>query len=124
MPLIKSADAPLFTGPGMTATGLAAPSRGSVENSAWRFTLDAGTPGHEHSVSREEIFIVLSGRAEVAMEGSTRVLNPGDALIVPAHTPFRLSAPGAEPFEAVAVLPVGAFAHSPGAEPIVPPWAR
>ncbi|MFE6859304.1 cupin domain-containing protein [Nocardia sp. NPDC057668] len=124
MPLIKSADAPTFTGPGMTAVGLAAPSRGSTENSVWRFTLAAGNPGHEHSVSREEIFIALAGRAEITLDGETREMNAGDALIIPAHTNFRLAVPGAEPFEAVAILPVGAYAQAPGGDRVAPPWAQ
>ncbi|MFE3193611.1 cupin domain-containing protein [Nocardia sp. NPDC059240] len=124
MPLVKSADAPVFEGPGMTAIGLAAPSRGSVENSVWRFTLEPGNPGHEHAVSREEIFIALAGQARITLEGETRDFRAGDALVIPAHTLFHLSVPGAEPFEAVAILPVGAYAQAPGGEPVSPPWAQ
>ncbi|MEU1210857.1 cupin domain-containing protein [Nocardia sp. NPDC005825] len=124
MPLVKSADAPVFEGPMMTAVGLAAPSRGSQENSVWRFTLEAGNPGHEHSVSREEIFIALSGRATVTMDGATREFQAGDALIIPAHTDFRLAVPGDEPFEAMAILPVGAYAQAPGGDRVSPPWAQ
>ncbi|WP_067710542.1 cupin domain-containing protein [Nocardia yamanashiensis] len=124
MPLIKSADAPVFEGPGMRAVGLAAPSRGSTENSVWRFTLNPGNPGHEHAVSREEIFIALSGRGSITIDGETRDFAAGDALVIPAHTVFRLSVPGDEPLEAVAILPVGAYAQAPGGDPVSPPWAQ
>ncbi|MFE7797971.1 cupin domain-containing protein [Nocardia sp. NPDC057440] len=124
MPLIKSANAPTFRAPLMTAVGLAAPSRGSSENSVWRFTLEAGNPGHAHAVSREEIFIALSGRAQVIIDGETGELCAGDALVIPAHTVFHLSVPGDEPFEAVAVLPVGAYAQAPGGDRVSPPWAQ
>ncbi|MGW2661561.1 cupin domain-containing protein [Nocardia tengchongensis] len=124
MPLIKSADAPTFEAPLMTAIGLAAPSRGSKENSVWRFTLAAGNPGHAHAVSREEIFVALAGTARVEMDGETREFRAGDALVIPAHTVFKLSVPGDEPFEAVAILPVGAYAQAPGGDRVSPPWAQ
>ncbi|MGW4844373.1 cupin domain-containing protein [Nocardia brasiliensis] len=124
MPVIKSADAPTFEAPFMTAVGLAAPSRGSTENSVWRFVMQPGNPGHAHAVSREEIFVALSGRASVTIDGETRELHAGDALIVPAHTVFSVAVPGDDPFEAVAILPVGAYAQAPGGDPISPPWAQ
>ncbi|MFE3101580.1 cupin domain-containing protein [Nocardia tengchongensis] len=124
MPLIKSADAPTFEAPLMTATGLAAPSRGSKENSVWRFTLAGGNPGHAHAVSREEIFVALAGTAHIEMDGETSEFRAGDALVIPAHTVFKLSVPGNEPFEAVAILPVGAYAQAPGGDRVSPPWAQ
>ncbi|MFE4457870.1 cupin domain-containing protein [Nocardia tengchongensis] len=124
MPLIKSADAPTFEAPLMTATGLAAPSRGSKENSVWRFTLVGGNPGHAHAVSREEIFVALAGAARIEMDGETREFRAGDALVIPAHTVFKLSVPGDEPFEAVAILPVGAYAQALGGDRVSPPWAQ
>ncbi|WP_328408662.1 cupin domain-containing protein [Nocardia sp. NBC_00403] len=124
MPLIKSADAPIFDAPLMTAVGLAAPSRGSTENSVWRFTMHPGNPGHEHAVSREEIFIALAGKARATIDGETYDFRAGDALVIPAHTVFRVSVPGDEPFEAVAILPVGAYAQTPGGDRVSPPWAQ
>ncbi|MFI9508826.1 cupin domain-containing protein [Nocardia sp. NPDC052566] len=124
MPLIKSADAPVFEAPLMTAVGLAAPSRGSTENSVWRFTMHPGNPGHAHAVSREEIFIAVSGRARATIDGETRDFCAGDALVIPADTLFSIAVPGDEPFEAVAILPVGAYAHMPGGERVSPPWAQ
>ncbi|MFE3983021.1 cupin domain-containing protein [Nocardia tengchongensis] len=124
MPLIKSADAPTFEAPLMTAIGLAAPSRGSKENSVWRFTLTGGNPGHAHAVSREEIFVALAGTARIEMDGETHEFRAGDAVVIPAHTVFKLSVPGDEPFEAVAILPVGAYAQAPGGDRVSPPWAQ
>ncbi|MGW5109591.1 cupin domain-containing protein [Nocardia sp. NPDC004123] len=124
MPLIKSADAPTFEAPLITATGLAAPSRGSEENSVWRFTMHPGNPGHAHTVSREEIFVALAGTARVEMDGETYDFHAGDALVIPANTVFKVSVPGDEPFEAVAILPVGAYAQAPGGDRVSPPWAQ
>jgi len=122
MPIIRSAAAPQFTIPGLTVTGLAAPSRGARETCVWRLSLAAQTPGTVHSLDREEIFVVLTGRAVATLAGDTLDLAPGDALIVPAQQPFSLANPHAEPFEAIAVLPVGGLAAMPAGAPFAPPW--
>ena len=124
MPLIRAADAPTFEIPFMTATGLAAPRRGSNENSVWRFTIAPCSPGAEHAVTREEIFVALAGRAAVTVDGETRDFTAGDALVVPPDVPFKIAVDGDTPFEAVAILPVGAQAYLPGEAPFSPPWAQ
>ena len=122
MPIIRSSAAPQFTVPGLTVTGLAAPSRGARETCVWRLSLAPDTPGTPHSVDREEIFVVLAGRAVATLDGEQLELAPGDALIVPAAQPFALANPHAEPFEAIAVLPVGGLAAMPAGAPFAPPW--
>jgi quercetin dioxygenase-like cupin family protein len=122
MPIIKNSAAPAFTLPGITFVGLAAPSRGASETSVWRLAIAPGTTGTEHSVDREEIFIALRGVATVTLAGEPHQLAAGDAMIVPANTPFSLGNTGTEPFEAVAALPVGGKAAMPGGEPFAPPW--
>jgi quercetin dioxygenase-like cupin family protein len=122
MPVIKSSTAPTFQVPGLNVVGLAAPSRGASETCVWRITLPPGTPGTPHFVDREEIFVGLSGEACVDLEGEQTVLASGDALVVPAGRSFSLSNPGAQPFTALAVLPVGGKAVLFGGEPFSPPW--
>lgn len=124
MPLIKSADAFHFENDHASFVGLAAPSRGSTENSAWRLTIKPGTDAPPHSLDREEIFIALSGAMNVRMDDETFTVAAGDALVVPAHQLFAMSNPHAEPFEAVVVLPVGGQGLIPGQPPIIAPWAR
>jgi quercetin dioxygenase-like cupin family protein len=122
MPIIKSASAPRFDLEGLTVHGLAAPSRGSSETCVWRLALAPQTNGAPHSVSREEIFVVIAGRATATLAGATHELAPGDALIVPANETFALANPHAERFEAIAVLPVGGLAAFPAGAPFAPPW--
>ena len=103
--------------------GLAAPSRGARETCVWHITLAPETPGTPHSVDREEIFVALGGQAQIAIDGAPPVaLGAGDAAIVPAGRPFSLSNPGAVPFTALALVPVGSQASLPGQEPFCPPW--
>ncbi len=123
MALINAADAPTFALPGVTFTGLASPSRGSTENAVWRLSMAPGTAPRPHQLTREEIFVALAGRAEVTLAGQQHTLAAGGALVIPAGADFALSNPHDEPFEAVAVLPVGGQAMLPGEAPFVPPWA-
>jgi len=122
MPIIKSDSAPAFDLPGLHVTGLASPSRGCRETSVWRLAIAPHTEGARHSVDREEIFVVIAGRAVAELGGETIPLAPGDALVVPANVPFALANPHGEAFEAIAALPVGGRATMPGGEPFAPPW--
>lgn len=123
MPHVTADSAPRFENEHATFVGLAAPSRGSKENSAWRLTLKPGTDAPPHALDREEIFIALSGNMTVVMGEETFTVAAGDALIVPAHQPFAMST-GEEPFEAVVILPVGGQGLIPGQPPVIAPWAR
>jgi mannose-6-phosphate isomerase-like protein (cupin superfamily) len=122
MSIIRASAAPVFETPGLEVLGLAAPSRGSAESCVWRLTLAPGTPGTPHSIDREEIFVVLSGEARVEIDGEDAPLAAGDALVVPAGRSFSLSNPGAEPFVAMAVMPVGGRAVMPDGACFSPPW--
>jgi mannose-6-phosphate isomerase-like protein (cupin superfamily) len=125
MTIIESSAAAVFALDGITFTALAAPSRGSRENSAWRVRVAPGTlAGGTHRVTREEIFIALSGSADVMLAGRKLSLQAGSALVVPRDTDFSLGNSGTEAFEAVAVLPVGGQAVLPDGAAFVPPWAQ
>jgi mannose-6-phosphate isomerase-like protein (cupin superfamily) len=122
--LITGTDRPVFEFDGLTVTGLAAPSRGARETSVWLLRLPPGTEGTAHRVDREEIFIALAGDATVTIGEEAHTLSAGAAIIVPPHTDFSVANPGADPFEAVCVLPIGGRAAYPGGEPFTPPWAE
>lgn len=124
MTIINAATAPVFRLPGVRFTGLASPKRGARETCAWRVRLDPGTPPTFHRLTREEIFVALSGSATVHLDGATQVLSAGDAAIIPADTDFALGNAGEAPFEAVVVFPVGGQAMHPGKAPFTPPWAE
>lgn len=123
VPKIHADDAPQFNLPDVRFIGLAAPSRGSRENAAWRFAVRAGASGHPHRVTREEIFIALSGRARAMVDGVAHELAAGDALVVPAQSELSLSNPGEEEFLGVAVLPIGGQVVIGDGVPFTPPWA-
>ncbi len=124
MPIIAAGSAPQLAIPGLHVVGRAAPSRGARESCVWEVEVAPGAPGTPHQVSREEIFLCLDGRAEAEVGGERVALGPGDTLVVPANTSFKLANPGTEPFRAVCVLPVGGQALLPGGAPFTPPWAE
>jgi mannose-6-phosphate isomerase-like protein (cupin superfamily) len=121
--LIAAAAAPTFTLPGIEFTGLAAPSRGASESSVWMVRIGPGTPGTPHRLTREEVIVAVEGRARATVGGVDYELEAGGAVIVPPRTEFALANPYAEPFTAVAVLPVGGAAEMNG-ETFIPPWAQ
>lgn len=124
MTIIRAAEAPTFALPGVRFFGLASPKRGARETSAWRVRLDPGTEPTIHRLTREEIFIAVSGRATVHLDGVVHELAPGDAAIVPPEIDFALGNAGEEVFEAVVIFPVGGQAMLPGSAPFTPPWAE
>ncbi|MBI1772730.1 MAG: cupin domain-containing protein [Burkholderiales bacterium] len=123
MNLIEASSAKVFAMHEATFTGLASPSRGSTENSAWIVELSSNQAGVTHQLTREEIFICLSGAAKVSMGEEHYTLSAGSCLIVPAHTRFSISKTSNENFRAVAILPVGAEAMLEDGKTFIPPWA-
>jgi len=123
MPVIHADQAPVFDAAGGTViTGLAAPSRGANDVSVWRVRFAPGEPSPVHALTREETFVVLSGRLTVRFDDRSETGTAGDALIVPAGPTFCLVAEDG-PAEALCVLPVGGQAIVDGAQ-FTPPWAE
>lgn len=105
-------------------TSLATPSRGSQENSVWRVDIAPGTPATPHSLTREEVFVVLDGEAAVEIDGVCESALPGDAIVVPAGVDFALTNGGDRPLRLLCCLPVGGQGLIAGGEPFTPPWAQ
>jgi len=75
------------------------------------------------SLTREEVFVVLAGTAEVVLDGQSSTAEAGDAIVVPAKVEFALSNAGIEPLRLICCLPVGGQAIADGAR-FTPPWAQ
>jgi quercetin dioxygenase-like cupin family protein len=122
MPVITMQDAPVFDTGGALITGLAAPSRGSQDVAAWRVAFTADHPSPTHSLTREEVFVVLSGSVTVQFADHAETADAGGAIIVPAGVAFSLVAQDG-PAEAICILPVGGQADT-GSGAFTPPWAE
>lgn len=123
MTIVRKSEAPVFRLPGLTVVGLASPKRGASETCVWQITVAPNTGGVPHRVTREEVFVAVSGTAKARLDGVDHELCAGDALLVPPDTQFALSNPSGEPFEAVVSFPVGGKAVT-GDGTFTPPWAE
>lgn len=125
MTLIQHDSAPVFDAGGATITGYAAPSRGAKQVSLWRIELAPGSSSPLHEIDVEEVFLGLDGRATFVIGDSVSVVAAGDCLVLPAGTPFTLTAGSDAPFRAVACMPAGGRATVlPDGASFVPPWAQ
>ena len=104
-------------------TSLATPSRGSTETAVWQVEIEAGAPATPHSLTREEVFVVLEGTASVRIGSVAGLAHQGDAIVVPADTEFELSNGGDRTLRLLCCFPVGGQARLDGAT-FTPPWAE
>lgn len=123
MPVLKSPADYTHRLPNAQFRALATPSRGARETSVWRVSVAPGTHGQPHTLTREEVFVVLSGSAHVRLAGERALAVEGDAIVVPADVEFELSAAGDTPVELLCCMPVGGQAQLGGGAPFTPPWA-
>lgn len=124
MPICAAPAEPTHTLGSTTFTTIAAPSTGSTEASVWRVEIAPGTAPTPHEVTREEIFVILSGAARVTLNDTPAEVSPGGAIVVPADTAFSLTAAGSDPLVALCYFPVGGQARIPEGETFTPPWAQ
>lgn len=122
MSVITREEAPVFDTGGAQIIGLASPSRGSSTLAAWRVNLEADRPSPEHSLSGEEVFIVLAGSVTARFADREETASAGGALIVAPGQPLSLVARDA-PAEAICMLRVGTQATVDGRS-FTPPWAE
>jgi len=123
MPVVTPVAAVRFDDhPGTNVIGLASPSRGSAELSAWRLRLEPGTASPAHSLDREEVFVILDGRLRLTCDGVVEEAQAGGALIAPVGAEFTISNPGPGPVDAVACAP-SAIRATVGDQSFAPPWA-
>jgi mannose-6-phosphate isomerase-like protein (cupin superfamily) len=123
MAVIPAPAAPTHELGGARFTSLATPSRGSTDTSVWLVDIAPGTEGAPHELTREEVFVVLAGRAEVRLGDTVSHADVGDAIVVPPGVRFALAPIGEEPLRAVCCLPVGGQGQLADGEPFTPPWA-
>jgi quercetin dioxygenase-like cupin family protein len=77
MPIVRAQGARRHETPNAVMSTLASPSLGSAELSLWRVVMTAGQRGPEHTFDTEQVWTVVSGAAEVELDGKTHALAPG-----------------------------------------------
>jgi mannose-6-phosphate isomerase-like protein (cupin superfamily) len=124
MPVLTAPAAPTHDLGGARFTSLATPSRGAVDTSVWKVEILPGTPATPHSLTREEVFVVIEGTASVRIAGDADQARAGDAIVVPAGVEFELANAGAEPLRLLCCMPVGGQGRLTDGSTFTPPWAQ
>jgi quercetin dioxygenase-like cupin family protein len=124
MPVLQAPAAPTHELGGARFTSLATPTRGATDTAVWKVEIVPGTPATPHSLTREEIFVVLQGVASVRLAGEEHSATAGDAIVVPADVDFELANAGDEPLQLVCCLPVGGQGRLADGTTFTPPWAE
>jgi mannose-6-phosphate isomerase-like protein (cupin superfamily) len=123
MPVLSAPAAPTHDLGHARFTSLATPSRGSRDTSVWTVEIAAGAPATPHSLTREEVFVVLEGVASVRLGAEHATAGRGDAIVVPADVDFELANAGPAPLRLLCCLPVGGMARLADGTTFTPPWA-
>ncbi|GAA2236869.1 MULTISPECIES: cupin domain-containing protein [Kitasatospora] len=123
MPVISAGQATVHEIHGARFVSYASSATGSTELCAWRLEIAGGTPGVEHTITREEVLHVLSGTPAIALDGERTVLAPGDTVIAPAGVRLKVDNPGEQPAHAWVTTGSGLQAVLSDGSVISPPWA-
>ncbi len=124
MPVLRAPAAPTHDLGHARFTSLATPSRGSTDTSVWIVEILPDTPATPHSLTREEVFVVLEGTAAVRIAGRAGQAKTGDAIVVPPDAEFELTNAGSGPLRLVCCLPVGGQGRLADGATFTPPWAQ
>lgn len=124
MPVISAPAEPTHELGGARFTSLATPLRGATRTSVWQVEIDPGTPPTPHSLTSEEVFVVLDGTATVRLGDDDTVARAGDAIVVPAGVELSLSNGGDAPLRLLCCMPVGGQARLHDGTTFTPPWAQ
>lgn len=79
--------------PNAMMTTIASPSQGPTEQlSMWTVHMRAGQQGPRHVFSSEQVWYVLVGEIEVAVDDASIRLGPGDAIVLAATKERQIAA--------------------------------
>jgi mannose-6-phosphate isomerase-like protein (cupin superfamily) len=124
MPVLRAPTEPTHDLGGARFTSLATPTRGATDTAVWRVEILPDTPATPHSLTREEVFIVLKGTPSVRIAGCDAEPAAGDAIVVPADVDFELANAGEVPLELLCCLPVGGQGRLADGTTFTPLWAQ
>ncbi|MFJ5778291.1 cupin domain-containing protein [Streptomyces sp. NPDC093094] len=124
MPVIRSSDAVTHEIHGARFVSYANPRTGSKELCAWRGEIPAGTKAPAHTVSREEIFLLLIGELLITLDGRTERVTAGDTVIVGPGSTLAVENPTDHTAVSWVTTSVGLEAELADGTLLTPPWAN
>jgi quercetin dioxygenase-like cupin family protein len=121
MRVIRAGEGRRRTEEGKAYEGLAVPSTGAQELVVARVRKELAAAIAAHSHDREEVVVVLGGRARAEVAGQTVELEAGDTLIIPAGALHEVSTLGDVPFDCLIAKPAGIRFFDPAGRPMAVP---
>ncbi|WP_280236211.1 cupin domain-containing protein [Nocardia cyriacigeorgica] len=122
MTVIRHSDTRRTETPGGIMTTLASPTQGGSSLALWRVEMAPGKSGPRHYIDTEQVWTIITGRADIDLDGTALVAEAGDTAILAADILRQITC-GPEGFTAIVTAPAGARASTPDSDTaIVPPW--
>lgn len=114
--------APTVATSNATMRTYASPTHNGAAVAVWRTEMPAGAAGPVHTVSEDQVLVVLASQARIRLRDRVLDLVPGDGVVLPAGDERQVSALGDGLTAIVSGLP-GATARVGSGEPVPLPWA-
>ncbi|CAL9407375.1 cupin domain-containing protein [Streptomyces sp. enrichment culture] len=124
MPVVRSPEGTTHEIHGTRFVSYASPRTGGKELCAWRGEIPAGTKAPAHTVSREEIFHLLTGELLITLDGRTERVTAGDTVIINVGAVFAVENPADRTATSWVTTSVGLTAELADGTRITPPWAN
>jgi hypothetical protein len=90
----------------------------------WQVEISPGTEPTPHSLTREEVFVVIDGVASTSIDGEAARDGPATPSSSRPACPSSWPTAATRPLRMLCCMPVGGQARLPGGDPFTPPWAE
>lgn len=121
--VVNHADVQEFVMVGNHMRGLATQSRGARQIEVWSSTVEAGQSTPIHSHNAEEVIVILKGKGEARRIGIETIQFEGPCtLILPGNERHQMANTGTEPYESIAVVPIGSKIFDENGVEMALPW--
>jgi quercetin dioxygenase-like cupin family protein len=124
MPIVRSSEAVTHEIHGARFVSYVTPRTGSKELCAWRGEIPAGTKAPAHTVSREEIFHLLTGELLITLDGRAERVTAGDTVIINRGATLAVENPTDRTATSWVTTSVGLEAELADGTLLTPPWAN
>jgi quercetin dioxygenase-like cupin family protein len=124
MPVVRSSQAVTHEMHGARFVSHATPLTGSKELCAWRGEIPAGHKAPVHTVTREEIFHLLSGELLITLDGHAERITTGDTVIINPGATVGVENPTDEVAVSWVTTSIGLEAELADGTRVTPPWAN
>ncbi|MFD2472706.1 cupin domain-containing protein [Amycolatopsis silviterrae] len=117
--------------PNAVMTTLASPTQGGAQLAVWRVEMAPGAVGPVHAFDTEQVWTILDGGAEVALDGVVESAGKGETVVLPADVERQVRADAERGMAAIVCAPGSTRVYRAGVVPacatadgdkILPDW--